>query len=297
MLWRFPDSLLFLPLADATVITFISPSLSCFACAILLKEPFTRMEQLGALVSFIGVTLIARPTTFFQRAMSVVTDATAAVDGAALIDETTDASDYAQVTSQQRFGAVCIALLGVLGQAMAFVSMRWVGKKAHPLLSVTYFCAFCTIVSALAMGVLPELDFVMPQTPKEWTYLVFLGICGFAMQFLLSAGLQQEKSSRATNMVYTQMLFALIFDKLVFGTNPTIISLLGSSLILGSAIYVAVMKESLKQKAAAEKVRAAAAQVEMTARKSTSSIHDEERGLVKGMDRSNEGGANGAAKI
>lgn len=44
-------------------------------------------------------------------------------------------------------------------------------------------------------------------------------------------------------MVYTQMLFALTFDKLVFGTTPGFLSILGSSLILGSAIYVAMHRE------------------------------------------------------
>jgi len=63
---------------------------------------------------------------------------------------------------------------------------------------------------------------------------------------LLAAGLAAEKSSRATNMVYSQMLFALIFDKIVFGITPTMLSILGSSLILGSTIYVAMLKESRK---------------------------------------------------
>ena len=62
-------------------------------------------------------------------------------------------------------------------------------------------------------------------------------------QFLLAAGLAHEKSSRATNMVYTQMLFALGFDKLIFGHTPGIMSILGSSLILGSAIVVAVQQD------------------------------------------------------
>jgi hypothetical protein len=44
-------------------------------------------------------------------------------------------------------------------------------------------------------------------------------------------------------MVYTQMLFALAFDKLVWGTTPGLVSIIGSSLILGSAIYVAMHKE------------------------------------------------------
>ena len=62
------------------------------------------------------------------------------------------------------------------------------------------------------------------------------------MQFMMTAGLSHEKSNRATNMVYTNMLFALLFDRWVFGTVPGVWSLLGSGLILGSAIYVAVQK-------------------------------------------------------
>lgn len=48
-------------------------------------------------------------------------------------------------------------------------------------------------------------------------------------------------------MVYTQMLFALSFDKLVWGTTPGALSIIGSSLILGSAIYVAMHKETGKK--------------------------------------------------
>lgn len=62
-------------------------------------------------------------------------------------------------------------------------------------------------------------------------------------QFLLAAGLAYEKSSRATNMTYTQMLFALGFDKLIFGHTPGVMSILGSSLILGSAIIVAIQQD------------------------------------------------------
>ena len=62
------------------------------------------------------------------------------------------------------------------------------------------------------------------------------------MQFLLTAGLAVERSSRATNMVYSEMLFALAFDKLIWGTTPSISSIAGGGLILGSTIYVAIHK-------------------------------------------------------
>jgi hypothetical protein len=54
-------------------------------------------------------------------------------------------------------------------------------------------------------------------------------------------------------MVYTQMLFALAFDKLVWGTTPGALSIIGSSLILGSAIYVAMNKEDPKKVAPRER--------------------------------------------
>ncbi|OCK94663.1 uncharacterized protein K441DRAFT_659503 [Cenococcum geophilum 1.58] len=63
--------------------------------------------------------------------------------------------------------------------------------------------------------------------------LSFLGISGFLLQFLLTAGLQADRSSRATNMMYSQMLFALVLEKLVWGSVPGLISIAGGLLILG----------------------------------------------------------------
>ena len=190
------DSLLYLPLADATVITFITPVLSCYVCSKLLKEPFTRMEQIGALVSFIGVTFIARPTTFFERPVAHAPPAEGSTDAAASHSHRVGVADLNDVTTHQRVGAVFVAIVGVIGSSMAFVAMRWIGKKAHPLLSVNYFCSLTMVVSAAAMIVLPDVKFLLPSGSREWSYLVFLGCCGFAMQFLLSAGLQAEKGNR-----------------------------------------------------------------------------------------------------
>ncbi|KAH7094446.1 hypothetical protein FB567DRAFT_3835 [Paraphoma chrysanthemicola] len=244
----FADSLLYLPLADATVITFLAPSLACWACSYLINEPFTRMEQIAAYVSLFGVVIIARPfAVFSSRPSDPVPDASGNGDFV-LSNQTTVspdrlAADYDAVTPTQRATAVGIAMLGVLGAAGAYTTIRWIGRRAHPLISVNYFATWCTIVSIVAMFTVPGVGFLLPRYFKDWCYLIFLGICGFVMQFLLAAGLQYEKSSRATNMVYMQMLFALTFDKVVWGTTPGALSIVGSSLILGSAIYVAMHKE------------------------------------------------------
>jgi drug/metabolite transporter (DMT)-like permease len=79
--------------------------------------------------------------------------------------------------------------------------------------------------------------------------LIFLGTCGFVMQYLLTKGLAaggRGNGARATNMIYTNMLFALALDKVVFGQSPGWWSLGGSGLILGSAIFVAVKKQQVE---------------------------------------------------
>jgi hypothetical protein len=71
-------------------------------------------------------------------------------------------------------------------------------------------------------------------------------------------------------MVYTQMLFALAFDKIVWGLSPGVISIVGSSLILGSAIYVALHRENASHKRSA-------------VQNTVVVIADEERALIEGM--------------
>ena len=234
------------------------------------------MEQIAAYISLFGVVLIARPTAFFSLSSSsppATSDSNAgdSMNGAKP-NQTPDFANYENVTPQQRLMAVGVAMVGVLGAAGAYTTLRWIGKRAHALISVNYFATWCTIVSVVMMAALPSIGFVLPKSPKEWGYLLFLGVCGFFMQFLLATGLQYEKSSRATNMVYTQMLFALTFDKIVFGTTPGLLSIVGSSLILGSAIYVAVHKN------------AATMPQQRRAEEMVGGTYDEEQGLVAGMD-------------
>lgn len=251
------DSLQYLPLAEATVITFLAPIVACWACSILIHEPFTRSEQIAGLVSLVGVILIARPTSFFSRDAGETPIATATGDAKPATNATTPSqltiTDH--ITSGQRLLAVGVALIGVLGAASAYTTVRMIGQRAHPLISVNYFAAWTTLVATAVLLFVPGMDFQLPSGVKQWSYLVFLGVCGFVMQILLTAGLSYEKSSRATNMVYTNMLFALAFDKLVFDTTMGSMSIVGSSLILGSALYLAVRQDPSKESKTGERTR------------------------------------------
>jgi drug/metabolite transporter (DMT)-like permease len=77
-------------------------------------------------------------------------------------------------------------MMGVIGSAGAYTTLRWIGKRAHPLISVNYFATWCTIVSIVMMATLPGVGFLLPRSTKDWCYLIFLGICGFVMVLMPS---------------------------------------------------------------------------------------------------------------
>lgn len=287
-------SLLYMPLSEATVLTFLSPILSCYLCSFLIPgETFTRQQQLAGLVSLMGVIFIAQPASLFSSGSATSTESPSLDPGA----QATDSSS--KTTADKHLLATGIAMIGVLGSTGAYTAIRALGTRAHAFISINYFSVWCTIVSLFCLIVLPSVTFRLPGNMTEWTLLVSLGVCGFIMQFLLTAGLsyggpsaqshsehkravqsrqksrdvesndpgaidnRNERASsendrqtaqptsaargsgtRATSMVYTQMLFALAGDKLVFGVTPTTVSWIGSVLILAGAVWVAAARDT-----------------------------------------------------
>ncbi len=153
------------------------------------------------------------------------------------------------ITSAQRMSAITLGLVGVCGAAVAFVSIRWIGNRAHSLVSVNYLSVLSTMVSAICLLFVPGTKFQLPADSLEWAYLLSLGVCGFIMQFLITKGLQNDKSgSRATNMVYTQLIFALAFDYIFLGKTPALFSIVGGILILGSVLFMALHVDDSKVK-------------------------------------------------
>ncbi|KAI1098874.1 hypothetical protein F4804DRAFT_103478 [Jackrogersella minutella] len=233
-------SLSYLNIADATVINFLVPTMTAFICFIALKEPFTVKEAIAGFVAFGGVLFIARPTFLFPRHG----DEDLGENGTRMLmaDQPKGIVPEVPATAAQRSLAVLLAVIGTFGAATAYSTIRVIGKRAHSLVSVNYFAVLATVVSFVVIVVLPELHFEMPENTTQWSLLAAIGVAGFLLQFLLTEGLQREKAGRATNLIYTQMVFALIIERVVWGTTPPVESLFGSALIIGSAIWVSLQK-------------------------------------------------------
>lgn len=142
----------------------------------------------------------------------------------------------------------------MLGASAAYTLIRVIGSRAHALISVNYFALISTIGSAGALLVLPGMGFVMPRGAREWLLLSLLGVLGFVLQFLLTAGLQLDRTSKATSMLYTGILFALAFDWAIWGVFPGFWSCIGGAVVIASTLWSALQKsKSVSQGAAPKK--------------------------------------------
>ncbi|EMD35946.1 hypothetical protein CERSUDRAFT_115894 [Gelatoporia subvermispora B] len=235
-------SLQYLSISDVTVIGFLAPMCTAVVGALVLKEDFKRSQALAGICSLVGVVLIARPAFIFGSA---------AKDGvqAPIGDVTTRAEgSLREITAAQRLFAVGVCLCGVLGATGAYTSIRAIGKRAHPMHNMVAFATLCIIVSSIAMPV-SRMHVVVPKEPA-WIALLFaVGVCGFLGQILMTMGLQRETAGRGTMAVYIQIIYATIFEKIFFNTTPPPLSILGTIIIMASAIYVAVTKNKMSAQA------------------------------------------------
>ena len=192
----------------------------------LLKQRFTRKEFFAGITALIGVIIIAHPAAIFGK-----------VEDGINISSSNEVDD---VSPAQRLLAIGVAILGILGASGAYTTIRIIGDRAHALISVNYFALLSVIGSSVALLVIPGIGFVMPHGPREWILLLLLGTLGFVLQFLLTAGLQLDKSSKATSMLYSQIIFALAFDWGIWGVLPGRWSLFGGAIVIASTLWSAL---------------------------------------------------------
>lgn len=140
------------------------PLAASFGGYLLLGSPFSWLEILLSIVSLFGVLLVASPDAILPASGN---------------DTAPGDSDTLGLVS--RIWALCVGLLGVCGSAAAFLCMSVIGKAENPLTVVNYFAALCTIISLVALIVLPGLGFQAPGSFWEWTLLFFSGLSGFLM--------------------------------------------------------------------------------------------------------------------
>jgi len=192
-----------LPIAVVTILHYTSPIWTSLIAVPLLKEPITSRVCGACLLSFAGVSLIARPGFLFSEAPS----------GLDLV-------------------AVGVVLLGSLLSSGAYVSVREASKTEHTSVIIFFFALISTIGSVpLALP-----DFVWP-TAWELLVLAGVGVTTQVAQIFLTRGLSLVPAGRAMTVGYTQILFAALWGMLFFAEYPDLWTVAGAFfVVLGTAV-------------------------------------------------------------
>ncbi|GMQ56515.1 DMT family transporter [Vallitalea sediminicola] len=122
-------------------------------------------------------------------------------------------------------------LLSAICAGAAYTIVRSLKNKENPSTIVFYF----SFVSVIVMIPLTIMNFQMP-TGMQWVYLIGTGVFAAMGQYGLTFAYKYAPASEVSIYNYTTIIFAAIMGFLVWGELPDWLSLLGSILIIVTAV-------------------------------------------------------------
>ncbi|MFM7822342.1 MAG: DMT family transporter [Bacteroidota bacterium] len=181
-----------LPLGTAVTIQYLSPVFTTILAVYVLDEKVRPLQWLFFILSFAGVLIIQ------------------------------GVSDHAENFY------ILIGILSALGSAFAYVTIRTIKDREHPLVVVFHFQLLGTLTGMLFTAPV----FVMPSG-WDWLNLVLVGLFTQLGQLNMTKSLQMEKVAGVSILNYIGVVYATLAGFFLFDEHY------GASTILGMALVVA----------------------------------------------------------
>lgn len=194
-------ALTILPIATATVIQYIYPTFTVISAYIILKEFISRRIVYSIIIGWIGILLVSQP-------------------------EFTTNSNV-----QETILAIIVAIFGALMTSLAYICVRKLSSREHPLVIIYYF----PLVSIPLSIPFVINDFVLP-TGTDWFWIIGIGIFTQIGQLFITEGLTLLPAGQATSLNYSQVIFASIWGVLIFQEAITSSVYVGGICVLISTI-------------------------------------------------------------
>ena len=190
-----------LVLADASMLSKMSPFFAIIFSYLLLKEKVTPVQIIAVLGAFAGSLLIIKPSFDFAKVLPA-----------------------------------SIGLLGGIMAGSAYTCVRMLGKRSVP---GTFIVVFFSAFSCLAT--LPNLIFnYEPMSLYQWAMLILAGVTASIGQFGITAAYRFAPARELSVYDYSQVVFSAILGFFVFHQIPDQGSVLGYVVIIAIAVAMAV---------------------------------------------------------
>ena len=194
-------ALTILPIATATVIQYIYPTFTVICAYFILNEYIFKRIVFSIILGWLGIVLVSQP-------------------------ELISNNNYFETII-----AISIAIIGALMTSLAYICVRKLSAKEHPLVIIYYF----PLVSIPLSIPLLINNFVLPNG-IEWIWLFGIGFFTQIGQLCITEGLRLIPAGQATSLNYSQVIFSCIWGILIFKEVITITIYLGGLCVLISTI-------------------------------------------------------------
>ena len=195
----FFSALSYMPIAEASAITFVSPLLLTAMSVLILRERVRLSAWVAVAVGFIGVLIIIRPGgAVFQPA----------------------------------------ALLS-LATAACFASYQLMTRQLAGIDSTLATLFIGALIGTVIMSLIVPFYWQLPQTAWHAVLFMLMGVLGAGGHFVLIRAFEYAPASVLAPFVYAQLVAVLVLGYVVFDAFPDVWSLVGMAIIVASGIWIA----------------------------------------------------------
>jgi drug/metabolite transporter (DMT)-like permease len=207
----FWGGLRYLPLAEASSITFLAPTFVVLLSWPILHERATRARQIASTAGFIGILILLRP-------------------GSAVMHP-----------------AVLLLLAAALSNALYQLLTRKLLDES-PYTTLFYSAVVGTVAMTLALPFTIDVAHLMSVGVGP---LALLGVLAGLGHYAMTNAYLTAPASLLTPFTYLQILWATAFGYLLFDQHPDALSALGMAIVVASGVALAAWERQSMRPAAA----------------------------------------------
>ncbi|KAK8876861.1 membrane protein [Apiospora arundinis] len=219
-------SISYLSLSEATALNFLAPLGTLILTRYLDNGRITITDGVSCAIALVSVVLVLQPEPLFDKVVG---------------QEASGPANGVSLDPNALLKGTLAGIVAVAGGIVALSSIHRIGTRTHPLLSVNYFSWVVFFVTTIASLFLPGV--IWPTDLGSWCLLVLLGLVGFCMEYLLTAGLGSDRSPSATIMIYSQVLWAILLDWLIWHSSVNWLTIVGCFGVIISLTTVSLVNE------------------------------------------------------
>ncbi|OBZ95732.1 membrane protein [Pararhizobium polonicum] len=215
-------ALAYLPLADATALSYAAPLFTVILAAVLLGEVVRAYRWSSVVIGFSGVLVMLSPHLgmFGTEGAPDLSSNTAAMLGAAA------------------------GLLAALFSALSSVQIRHLARTERPGAIVLYFSLMTTVIG-LATAI---FGWIMP-TLSQLCLLAAAGITGGVAQILMTLSLRHALASLLAPFEYSTMLWSVLLGYILLGQLPVATTIAGAIIVAAAGLFAVWREHWLKRSA------------------------------------------------